>query len=195
VNVAAAVAAERESDSSAIERSLVDSGAFVAVFERHFGLLHRYLQVRAGVANADDLAAQTFEVAFRRRADYDKSRPDARPWLFGIAINLARELERGRRREQRAFARLAPREGELDPSLGHVEGGAAALTLRRALADIPEDERDLLLLYACVELSYDECAEALAIPVGTVRSRLHRLRRRLRERLEPELREGEEAPR
>lgn len=186
----AAVAEERVTDAEAIERSLLEPRAFVVVFERHFGLLHRYLQVRAG-ASADDLAAQTFEIAFRRRADYDASRDDARAWLFGIALNLVRESQRSERRQRRALARLAPREGALDASLEEVEARAAGAALRRALAEIPEEERDLLLLYACLELSYEECAETLGIPVGTVRSRLHRLRARLQERLAPE-RRGQE---
>lgn len=188
----AAVAEKPVTDAEAVERSLVEPGAFVAVFERHFGLIHRYLQVRVGAASADDLAAQTFEIAFRRRADYEPSWADARAWLFGIAFNLVRDLRRSERRQQRALARLAPREGELDASLDRVDARAGGAALRRALTEIPEEERDLLLLYACVELSYEECAEALGIPVGTVRSRLHRLRARLRERLAPELRPGQE---
>lgn len=191
----AAVAEERVTDAEAIERSLREPQAFVVVFERHFDLLHRSLQVRAGAASADDLAAQTFEIAFRRRGDYDGSRADARAWLFGIALNLVRDLQRGERRQQRALARLVPREGDLDPSLERVEAQAAGAPLRRALARLPEEERDLLLLYGCVELSYEECAAALGIPVGTVRSRLHRLRTRLREQLAPELRPGREGGR
>ena len=188
----AAVAEKHEADAEAIERSLGEPGAFVAVFERHFGLIHRYLQVRAGAASADDLAAQTFEIAFRRRGDYDPSWPDARAWLFGIALNLVREMRRREERQQRALARLVPREGDLDASLERVEAGGGSAALRRALAEIPEEERDLLLLYACLDLSYDECARALGIPIGTVRSRLHRLRTRLRERLAPELRAEQE---
>lgn len=180
-------------DSRAIEQSLADPSAFVAIFERHYGLLHRYLQVRAGAASADDLAAQTFEVAFRRRADYDLARADARAWLFGIAFNLVREARRSARRQSLALSRLAPREGADDASLDCAESRAGAGLLRRALSQLPEDERDLLLFYACVELSYEECADALGVPIGTVRSKLHRIRSRLRERLAPELQpEGED---
>jgi RNA polymerase sigma-70 factor (ECF subfamily) len=187
-----ALAEERVTDAEAIERSLAEPAAFVAIFERHFGLLHRYLQVRAGAGSADDLAAQTFEIAFRRRADYDVSRADARAWLFGIALNLVRELRRSEGRQQRALARLSPREGDVDPSFDQVDARASGTALWSVLMEVPEEERDLLLLFACVDLSYEECADALGIPVGTVRSRLHRLRARLRARLAPERRPPQE---
>jgi RNA polymerase sigma-70 factor, ECF subfamily len=76
---ATAEEAPTETDAWAIERSLADPAAFVSVFERNFAVLHRYLQVRGDESSADDLAAQTFEIAFRRRADYDTRRSDARP--------------------------------------------------------------------------------------------------------------------
>jgi RNA polymerase sigma factor (sigma-70 family) len=187
--VVSATAEERptETDAWAIEKSLADPAAFVSVFERHFALLHRYLQVRAGESSADDLAAQTFEIAFRRRADYDTKRSDARPWLFGIALNLLRDARRHERRQQHALERIGPLEADYDSSLEQVDARAGAGAVRRALAEVPEEDRDLLLLHACADLSYDECALALGVPVGTVRSRLHRLRARLRKRLEPEL--------
>jgi RNA polymerase sigma-70 factor (ECF subfamily) len=173
-------------DARAIERSFTDPEAFVIVFERHFPLVHRYLQARAGGSAADDLAAETFEIAFRRRGDYDISYVDARPWLFGIALNLAREARRREERLQRALLRLAPREGELDVQIEHAEANAGAGPMSKALKAVSEEDRDLLLLFACVGLSYEECAAALSLPVGTVRSRLHRLRMRLRRELEPE---------
>lgn len=114
---------ERESitDAEAIERSIADPSAFVSVFERHFALLHSYLRVRAGDFDADDLAAQTFEVAFRRRGDYDHQRVDARPWLFGIAINLLHEKRRSDRRRQSAHRRVVPRAAADDLDLEQAE--------------------------------------------------------------------------
>ena len=161
-------------DADAIRRSVVDPDAFVAVFDRHFDLLHRFLRVRAGDAAADDLVAQTFEVAFRRRADYDLTRADARPWLYGIALNQLRRERRNRRRGLRAVSRLFVREAVDDEPADGVD------ELRRLLDGLRDEDRDLLLLYACLELSYAECAEALGVPIGTVRSRLHRVRERLR---------------
>lgn len=172
-------------DAQAIERSFTDPEAFVSVFERHFTLVHRYLQARAGSSAADDLAAETFEVAFRRRGDYDTSYVDARPWLFGIALNLARDAKRREGRQRRAFLRLAPREGELDADIEHAEQHAGTRAMSELLLAVSEEDRDLLLLFACANLTYEECAAALSLPVGTVRSRLHRLRTRLRKELEP----------
>ena len=135
---------------------------------------------------ADELAAQTFLVAFDRRARFDLSRTDARPWLFGIATNLLRRHHRHELRQLRAYARSAV-DPVLDPFDG-VEDRIDASNMRRelvdALARIPSDELDALLLFAWADFSYSEIGEALEIPIGTVRSRLSRARRRLRELLE-----------
>jgi RNA polymerase sigma-70 factor (ECF subfamily) len=61
------------------------------LFERYFASVHRYISQRLGPDLADDLAAETFVVAFEGRASYDPLRPDARPWLLGIATNLVHE--------------------------------------------------------------------------------------------------------
>jgi RNA polymerase sigma-70 factor (ECF subfamily) len=171
--------AREATDAEAIRRSLEQPEAFVAVFERHHGAVHRHLRRVVGEGLADELAAEAFARAFRARARFEPHHDSARPWLFGIAANLLREHRRAEVRRLRALERLAgaaPREAapeaaSLDPAL------AAAL---RRLA--PRD-REALLLHAWAELSYEEVAEALGVPVGTVRSRLHRARRLLREDL------------
>jgi RNA polymerase sigma factor (sigma-70 family) len=187
-------AREDLTDAQAIVRSLADPDAFVVVFERHFSLIHRYVRVRAGDVDADDLAAQTFEIAFRRRRDYDSSRDDARPWLFGIAINLLSEHGRHRRRSLTAVTRLLARDGHGAQEVVESSGDGAP-DLRRALASVREEDRDLLFLHACLDLTYDECAVALGVAVGTVRSRLHRVRERLRRDLEKNVQLGLEAQR
>jgi RNA polymerase sigma-70 factor (ECF subfamily) len=190
--VTASSAREDLTDAQAIARSLAEPDAFVVVFERHFSLIHRYVRVRAGETDADDLAAQTFEIAFRRRRDYDDSREDARPWLFGIAIKLLSEHGRRRRRSLSAFARLLARDARGAQDVAESSGDGAP-DLRRALTSVREQDRDLLFLHACLDLTYDECAVALGIPVGTVRSRLHRVRERLRRDLENNVQLGLEA--
>lgn len=184
---------EAQTDAEAIACSLQDPEAFVLVFERHFSPIHRYLRVRVGGADADDLAAQVFEVAFRRRADYRRDSADARPWLFGIAAKLASEHRRRRRRQVAALGRLLVRDASRTAAMEEAAADGAS-ELRAALASVRDEDRDLLFLHACVELSYEECAFALSLPVGTVRSRLHRARARLRRELESGLR-MEEAPR
>ena len=170
-----------QTDAAAIACSLRDPEAFVVVFERHFSPIHRYLRVRVGTADADDLAAQVFEVAFRRRADYRRETADARPWLFGIATKLASDHRRRQRRGVAALGRLLARDAERPAAADEPVDGSE---LREALASVRPEDRDLLFLHACLELTYEECAVALALPIGTVRSRLHRARARLRRELE-----------
>jgi RNA polymerase sigma-70 factor (ECF subfamily) len=179
-----------ESDASAIARSLREPRAFVAVFEHHHAAIHRFLTAQAGPDAADDLASETFVVAFRRRAEYDGSHPDAAPWLYGIALNLARGQARTERRRLRALVRAAgegslPGDEALVRALERVDGAAQRGALRQALARLRPEERDVILLYACAELSYEQLSRALGVPPGTVRSRLHRARTLLRQVLEP----------
>ncbi len=156
------------------------------MFERHFASVHRYLSQRLGPDLADELAAETFMVAFDGRVGYDVLRPDARPWLLGIATNLLRHHWRAERRWLRVSERLATAssQGEMEPGavsspLGWGEEVTVSL---RALA---KKDREPLLLLAWAELSYEEIAVALDIPIGTVRSRINRARRHLRESLDP----------
>jgi RNA polymerase sigma factor (sigma-70 family) len=172
------------SDAEAIARSLSKPSAFETVFERHFSLVHRFLCLRAGVEPAADLAAETFAIAFRRRADYDLERPDARPWLIGIAANLARQARRSERRLSRALARLSgERALEPDSPEASLDAHPSTTTLTEVLAELAPADRELLLLFACMEFSYEQIAETMSLPIGTVRSRVHRLRNKLRGRL------------
>ncbi len=173
-----------ESDAVVIARSLKTPEAFGEVFDRHWGAVYRYCRSRAG-AEGEDLAAETFRLAFDRRSAYDLERPDARPWLFGLATNLVRNHVRNCDRGQRAVARLQIGDCEdlADAAIGRAEAALLGPMLARALDGIPARDRDALLLVAWSDLSYEEVAEALGIPVGTVRSRISRARLRLRARL------------
>lgn len=174
-----AVEARLITDDEAMEHSLAEPEAFVAIFERHFGLVHRFARVRGG--DPEEIAAETFAVAFRRRGDYERGRGDARGWLLGIALNLMREARRSERRRQAAYARVPREESpeELGDVVRRLDAHVALSEMRALLVALEPLERDLLLLYACAELSYAEIADVLRIPVGTVRSRIHRLRAKL----------------
>src|SRR5690349_20143023 len=91
-------------DAEIIELSLDEPGRFGMIFERHADEILRYAHARLGPVLAQDVLAETFLAAFSRRARYDRSRADVRPWLYGIAI---RQISRHRRAEQRARRALA----------------------------------------------------------------------------------------
>ena len=175
---------EQADDAAVIERSKREPDRFAAVFDRHAAHIHRYLARRVGREVADDLVAETFLVAFGKRGRYDGGYRDARPWLYGIATNLVGQHRREEVRRWRRARDLAA--GPFDES-GRVLGDLTARSIRplltEVLAELPGRDRDVLLLIACEDLTYEEVARALCIPVGTVRSRLHRARAQLRHRL------------
>lgn len=171
-------------DLALIQRSLEEPEAFADLFHRHFAAIRGYCARRVGVDRADDLAGDTFRIAFERRATYDPCRADARPWLYGIAHNAVRNSLRSEGRERDLYLRLADLESPFpDPSLSAVEALEASRALEVVVAGLrasPLDEVDTLLLHVWEGLSYDEIGSALEIPRGTVGSRINRLRARLR---------------
>jgi len=185
-----AVAVERldVSDAEVVAASLIDASRFGELFDRHFADIDRYLARRVGREIAGDLAAETFVIAFRGRASYNPSAAEVRAWLFGIAANLARRYWRTERRRLRAYARTGVDPlGQLDTdAINHrLDALSAGPQLAGALAALKHSDREILLLFAWADLSYEEISGALAIPVGTVRSRLSRSRARVRELLAP----------
>ena len=173
-------------DAEVVARSVREPETFAAIFDRYAPHIHRYLARRLGSAAADDLVAETFLAAFRRRDRFDTGCPNARPWLYGIATNLVAQQRRTEEREYRLRQAYHPATSEASPA-DRVAAEVTARSLRRhlldALAGLADGDRDVLLLVAWEDLTYEEVAAALAIPVGTVRSRLNRARRLLRERL------------
>jgi RNA polymerase sigma factor (sigma-70 family) len=166
------------SDVDCLARSLGEPEAFELIFERHFDAIHKYLHRRVGRDLADELAAETFAAAFERRASC-RAGGSALPWLYGIATNLLRRRFRAERRQLRAYARRGVDRGVVyeDEAQARADGSSFGARLASALAAMRPRERDALLLYALCDLSYDEIALALDVPVGTVRTWLHRARR------------------
>ncbi len=152
---------------------------FGAVFEQHFEAIHRYVSRRLGRDLADDVTAQVFAEAFAGRTTYDAEKGSVRPWLFGIATNLVRRHHRRERTAWRAYARhgVDPLGVDAAPRLDEV-------AVAKALAALHARDRDALLLMAWADLSYEEIAVVLAVPIGTVRSRINRARTILRRELE-----------
>jgi RNA polymerase sigma-70 factor (ECF subfamily) len=166
-------------DGDRIASSLERPGDFGVIFERHFAAIHRYVARRLGSGLADDVAATVFAEAFAGRSGFLTDVCDARPWLYGIATNMIRRHRRRERAAWRAYAThgVDPFGIDANPRLDEV-------AVARALARIAKVERDALLLMVWADLTYDDIATALGIPVGTVRSRIHRARGRLRVELE-----------
>ncbi len=157
---------------------------FGELFEEHAGVLHGYLARRIGVTVADDLVADTFLIAWRERNGYDPARAGVRAWLFGIATNLLHHHVRAEIRGLRATARMARQahvgEEHADRVADRVDAELRVRQLSAALAKLSAGDRDVLLLVSWAGLSPVEAAQALDIPAGTARSRLHRVRRWLR---------------
>lgn len=177
------VYADTEADDHAvIAASMERPEAFGELFDRHARELHRFLSRRLGEL-ADDLLGELFVTAFERRATYRAELPDARPWLYGIASNLIRRHHRAEATRYRALSRV-PLAVVMPDSSPAAVASADAATIRPRLADalasLKAADRDVLLLLAWGQLDQAEAATALGIPVGTVRSRLHRARQQLR---------------
>jgi len=182
----AAAGTDADTDAAVIRASLADPDRFATIYDRYAAMLYRYAHQRVGPEIADDVVAETFLAAFRGRQSYDLGRQDARPWLFGI---LTRELATYRRREQARYRALTRstqetvQDGPADQVTARVVAGTARGPLAAALARLAPGDRDVLLLVAWGQLSYDEVAAALGIPPGTVGSRLNRARRKVRKAL------------
>jgi RNA polymerase sigma factor (sigma-70 family) len=179
--------ADVPTDGAVLAGSLEDSESFELIFLRHFGLVYGYLARRVGRDLASDLASDTFAVAFTRRGTFDPSHASARPWLFGIATNLLRNHRRAELRQLRAYARTG-----IDPLVhdatieadDRLDAERLGPALARGLSALRDDDREVLLLSAWASLTYEEIGRALDIPSGTVRSRLARARRVLREHID-----------
>jgi RNA polymerase sigma-70 factor (ECF subfamily) len=173
-------------DAELIAAAQHDGDAFAALYDRHAGQLYQYAVRRVGREVAEDVVAETFLAAFRALDRYDPSRPDARAWLFAIMTKQLARYHRTERARYRALAKAA-----LEPAVtefaervdGYVSAAAAGRGLAAAMARLAGRDRDVLLLVAWGALSYEEVAGVLSIPVGTVRSRLNRARRKMRDML------------
>jgi RNA polymerase sigma-70 factor (ECF subfamily) len=157
---------------------------FEAVFEAHYVEIRRYIGRRLDPDVAEDLAAETFLIAFRQRERFDSAVGGVRPWLYGIATNLIGRHRRAEVRKYRAMARTGPPPDDEGHDQRIVDRLSASVTVDRlagALARLSQGERDVVLLIAYGGLSYDEVAAALRIASGTVASRLSRARTKLRE--------------
>jgi RNA polymerase sigma factor (sigma-70 family) len=174
-----AAAMDIPTDAKLLASSAEDPEAFRVFFERHYQAVWGFLAWRFGDSAADDACAETFATAFRNRERFDHGATGARPWLLGIAVNHARHHAR---RERKRLGRLASTlsSAPAGPSVDIDPRGRLAA----GLLALDERDREPLLLLALADLSYTQIGEALGIPEGTVRSRINRARRQLKEAIQ-----------
>jgi RNA polymerase sigma factor (sigma-70 family) len=173
-------------DVDVVVASWDEPSAFAVLFDRYARVVRRFVAGRAGSDDVDDLVSETFVAAFRSRGSYDRRYEDARPWLLGIAANILRHHYRSEARRRRPRPRGTPTELSVDPAEGVVDGIDAKAgwdVVAAALSLLDDRYREVLLLMAAADLTYEEMARALDVPIGTVKSRVARGRRQLRELL------------
>ncbi|GAB2840064.1 hypothetical protein GCM10022221_44310 [Actinocorallia aurea] len=152
---------------------------FSAIYDECRGHVWAYAISRGGRRVVEEVVSETFTVAWRRLADV----PDPPlPWLLGVARNVLREGYRAEIRREEFVAEL--RERTAPPQSDVADDVAERMTALRALAELPEDERELLVLVAWHGLSPREAAKVVGCSAATLRVRLHRARRRLQQAME-----------
>lgn len=176
------------SDEGLWQRAVAGDGdAFAGIFERHVDSVFTYCLRQVGsAADAEDVTSMVFFEAWRKARSVTFVAGSVRPWLLAVAMNIARNQARSRRRYQRMLDRLptasvAP--DAADEAIRDVESEEFTARLIACMNSLPRRERDVIALCDLAELSYAEAAAALGVPVGTVRSRLSRGRGKLRTKL------------
>lgn len=161
-----------------------DADAFSRLFDDHARSVYNHaFRLTGDWSAAEDVVSVTFLEAWRLRGRVDVEGGSLRPWLLGVATNVARNVNRALRRHEGALARLPP--GGMVPDIaeevaGRVDDDELLASVRVALGALRRSEREVLALCVWAGLGYAEAAEALGVPVGTIRSRLSRARKRLR---------------
>jgi RNA polymerase sigma-70 factor (ECF subfamily) len=173
-----------DTDAEIFQRSIRDPDAFREIFERHASAVHAYARKRIGMTAGEEILSQTFLTAFEKRTRFDTSYESARPWLLGIATNIIRHHLREEREHLSALGKMF-REQPEEPvdDVARLDAQRMKPRLIAALLALSDDDRETFLLLALGQLTYEEVASALRIPIGTVRSRIHRARMHLRERV------------
>jgi RNA polymerase sigma-70 factor (ECF subfamily) len=176
--------APEPSDPELVERARGgEREAFGFLYRRHQAYVYRFARAMTGsAALAEDIVQEAFLALMRDLDRYDASRAGLRTYLFGIARNLARYKTRSLRRLI-SLDQVEEAVGREDPAAA-LSSNEETRHLRRCLGALPARYREVIILCDLQELDYAETAVVLKVPIGTVRSRLHRGRRLLLERLQ-----------
>lgn len=164
-----------------------DHDAFGELFDAYARSVYNHaFRLTGDWAQAEDIVSLTFLDAWRLRGKLDEEGGSPRPWLLGIATNVTRNTRRAARRHAAAVSRLPRDEVErdfADEVAARLDDTAELALVRAALATLRRAEREVLALCVWSGLDYQAAAEALGVPVGTVRSRLSRARAKLAKHL------------
>lgn len=175
-----------------------DREAFAALYEEYARAVYNHAYRLTGDwSTAEEVLSETFLAAWRTRQAIEPEGDSLRPWLLGIATNKARNANRGRGRRLAFLARRPapePVADIADATAGRVDDARRLAAVQRALGGLRRQEREVLVLCVWSGLDYAEAAEALGVPVGTVRSRLSRARTRLRRLTDDELGRAPDGP-
>lgn len=163
-----------QSDAELIVQSATTPEAFALVVRRHHALVYRYVARRLGAQQAEDLASEAFALAFAARGKYDVAYPSARPWLLGIATNLIRNHKRAEYAALKAYATTG--RDPLTPTATTPTDDTIGPAVAAAMAAMKPKHRDVLFLHAVAELSHEEIAHAMGVPIGSVKGWLSRAR-------------------
>jgi len=163
-----------ERDEELVARTVAgDRDAFAALVQRHERRVYNLtLRMMDNDQDARDAAQEAFLTAFRKLSSY-RGEAAFTTWMHRVTLNACHDLMRKRGRAP--LLALDPNvEPPAPPAPDHAETSAGAIDVRRALAEIPEDFRAVLVLHDVQDLAYEQIAQALDLPLGTVKSRLHR---------------------
>jgi len=168
------------SDAELIGRSLSgDAEAFMEVIGRHEVAIGAYLERRAGREAAEDLLGDVWAAAFKYRGTYDQAFPEARPWLYTMALNRLRQYWRSRSPEDLVPDVTGLADG-WDPWPAVDVRMDTRTAFRAAVAGLKADQREVLMLVAAEDLTVADAAQVLGLPAGTARRLLHQARTALR---------------
>jgi len=188
----------RRSDAEIITASVASPELFGEIFCRHHNAVFGFVARRIGVTDAADVTAAIFERAFRIRHHYRPSQVNSVPWLQGIAINILGDRLRRQRKDERIYLAI-PRKQDSHDLTGETDNRVvaeqAASRINRVLGAMSANDRETFLLFALENLTYAEISKILNVPIGTIGSRISRVRTRILEEI-PDLEQttGPEAP-
>jgi RNA polymerase sigma-70 factor (ECF subfamily) len=178
---AAAPVAERRSSDPGPADQVMSADEFAARYDEHHVAVFRFAARRLGPETAEDVVAEAFTIAWARIASFDPARGEFVSWLFGIVTNVISRHHRQETRQWRAFSKVGVHGTDsFDEELANrLDADVRWPHVASLLAEMSGQDRDVLLLHVWQEMTYQQVADTLGIPVGTVRSRIARARGRL----------------